>query len=224
MANEEHLRLLKQRIEGWNKWREQHPELLPDLSFAGLSEANLSGTNLSRTNFSRTNFSRANLNRAIFKEAQIGFTIFGSIDLRTAQGFETVEHMGPSTIGTDTLERSAGAIPEAFLRGAGLSDTSIAYARSLVSHHIQYYTCFISHSSKDQRFCNRLYADLQAKNVRTWYFPEDAIWGKPVWGEIDRSIKLYDKLVVVCSAHSLQSGPVQRAIARALQREDREGQ
>src|SRR5712692_7392980 len=41
--------------------------------------------------------------------------------------------------------------------------------------------------------------------------------------EIDRSIKLYDKLVVVCSKYSLQSGPVQREIERALQREDREG-
>jgi hypothetical protein len=53
--------------------------------------------------------------------------------------------------------------------------------------------------------------------------PEDAKWGEPVWGEIDRSIKIYDKLVVVCSKHSLQSGPVMREIERSLNREDREG-
>lgn len=70
---------------------------------------------------------------------------------------------------------------------------------------------------------NYRYADLCHHEVPGWYFPEDATWGKSAWGEIDSGIKLYDKLVVVCSEHSLQSGPVQREIERALQREDREG-
>jgi hypothetical protein len=63
---------------------------------------------------------------------------------------------------------------------------------------------------------------MQAKGLRVWYFPEDAKWGETVWGEIDRSIKTYDKLVVVCSKDSLQSGPVLREINRALNREDLE--
>ena len=58
--------------------------------------------------------------------------------------------------------------------------------------------------------------------MRCWYFPEDAKWGEPLWGEIDRSIRLYDKLVVVCSKHSLTSGPVLREIKRELDREDDE--
>ena len=55
------------------------------------------------------------------------------------------------------------------------------------------------------------------------YFPEDAKWGEPVWGEIDRSINVYDRLIVVCSERSLTSDPVLREIERALQREDNEG-
>ncbi len=47
-------------------------------------------------------------------------------------------------------------------------------------------------------------------------------WGEPVWGEIDTAIRHYDKLVVICSQHSLQSPPVIREIERALQKEDRE--
>ena len=43
-----------------------------------------------------------------------------------------------------------------------------------------------------------------------------------MWGEIDRGIRVYDKLVVVCSQDSLQSPAVLREIERALQREDRE--
>jgi len=40
-------------------------------------------------------------------------------------------------------------------------------------------------------------------------------------GKIDRS-QVCDKLGVVCSENSLQSGPVFREIERGLQREDRE--
>lgn len=79
-----------------------------------------------------------------------------------------------------------------------------------------------SYSTKDEAFVQRLYADLQSKGVRCWFFPEDAKWGGTVWGEIDRGIRVYDKLVVVCSQDSLQSPAVLREIERALQREDRE--
>jgi len=41
--------------------------------------------------------------------------------------------------------------------------------------------------------------------------------------EIERGIKHHNKLLVICSEHSLQSGPVLREIERAIQREDREG-
>jgi hypothetical protein len=94
--------------------------------------------------------------------------------------------------------------------------------KSLVDGGIDFYSCFISYSAKDEAFSSQLYGDLKAREVRCWLFPEDAEWGKPVWKEIDDSIKKYDKLVVICSENSLQSVPVNREIERALQREDRE--
>jgi|NGEPerStandDraft_6_1074524.scaffolds.fasta_scaffold548852_1 hypothetical protein len=39
MANPEHLAILKQGVEQWNKWRKEHPELWPHLSAADLEEA-----------------------------------------------------------------------------------------------------------------------------------------------------------------------------------------
>ena len=132
------------------------------------------------------------------------------------------EHVGPSTIGIDTIYKSKGNIPEVFLRGAGVPEDFIVYMRSLVGKAIDFYSCFISYSSQDDDFAQRLYADLQAKNVRCWKFDENAKWGEPVWGEIDTAIRHYDKLVVICSKHSLQSPPVIREIERALQKEDRE--
>ena len=89
-----------------------------------------------------------------------------------AKGLETCRHHGPSTIDHRTLQRS-GPLPLAFLRGVGLPDNLIDYLPSLLNQPIQFYSCFISYSSKDQEFAERLHADLQAKGVRCWFAPHD---------------------------------------------------
>jgi len=196
-----------------------------NLDTANLQGAKLDGANLTRAELGRANLSGAYLSGADLSGANLGWTIFADVDLSEVKGMETVRHQGPSTIGIDTLYESGGKINEFFLRGCGVPEEFISYIPSHIGARqaIQFYSCFISHSVKDKRFCERLYADLQAKQVRVWYFPEDAKWGEPVWGEIDKCIKIYDKLVVVCSKNSLQSGPVLREIQRALNREDHEG-
>ena len=188
-----------------------------NLTHAKLRMADLTGADLRYTNLTKATLIGGNLSSTVMWETNLS-----DIDLRDVQGLDSVEHWGPSTIGIDTIHRSQGQIPEVFLRGCGVPDSFIEYMASLVGKPFDFCSCFVSHSSRDKRFCERLYADLQANHVRTWYFPEDATWGKPVWGEIDQSIRVYDKLVVICSKHSLQSGPVNREIERALQREDRE--
>ncbi len=193
-----------------------------NLNNANLSRADLEGANLSEADLYEANLGRVVLDEANLSEARIAWTHLVDVDLSVVKGLETVTHSGPSSIGIDTIYRSKGAIPEVFLRKAGVPDTFLTYMHSLVGQPFEYFSCFISHSSKDKRFCDRLYADLQANHVRSWYFPADAKWGEPIWGEIDRSIKVYDKLIVVCSEHSLQSIPVQREMERALSREDQE--
>ena len=188
-----------------------------------LREVDFRGAHFRKPYFSRAHFDRVLFGDADLSQIRLAFTTFSDVDLSGAKGLDSIEHEGPSTIGIDTIYKSKGNIPEIFLRGCGVPEDMIAYARSLRGKEIDFYSCFISHSAKDKRFCERLYADLQAKGVRVWYFPEDAKWGETVWSEIDRSIKVYDKLIVVCSEHSLQSGPVNREIERALNREDKEG-
>jgi uncharacterized protein YjbI with pentapeptide repeats len=208
-----------------------------DLQYAKLNRASLIGVDFGMSDLSYADLSGAkirngclydavligtNLSGADLSGVEVGNTTLANNDLSSVKGLDSAIHHLPSSIGVDTIYLSKGNISEAFLRGAGLSDDFIAYAHTLRQQTIQLYSCFISHSSKDQRFCARLYGDLQANGVRTWYFPEDAKWGKPVWAEIDRGVKVYDKLVVVCSKNSLQSSPVQREIERALNREDEE--
>lgn len=200
-----------------------------------LRRADLSGANLTRANLQHADLTEANLRDADLWMVNLGGTdlrgadltncVMGEsnlceVDLSDVVGLETVRHGGPSTIGIDTIYKSKGRIPESFLRQAGVPENFIAYARSLVATALDFYSCFISFSKANQGFAERLYTDLRAKGVRCWYFPEDAKWGQPVWGEIDRSIRAYDKVIVICSTKSLQSGPVNREIERALQRED----
>ncbi len=72
MANQEHLKILKQGVDVWNKWREQHYDVIPSLdriSGADLSSANLSGANFLNTNFDWSDLSRSNLTKADLRYA-----------------------------------------------------------------------------------------------------------------------------------------------------------
>lgn len=195
-----------------------------DLSHTNLSDANLSDANLSEailcsTILNSTILNHTNLSGANLTHAAIGHTLFGSVDLRTVKGLETIEHSGPSTIGTDTILRSEGDIPEIFLRGAGLNDTFISYVLASAKKPIQYYTCFISYSSKDQEFAQRLHNDLQGNGVRCWFDREDLKIGDKFRVRIDESIRLYDKLLLVLSEHSLASNWVTYEVEKALNKE-----
>jgi TIR domain len=143
------------------------------------------------------------------------------VDLSTAQGLEAVQHSGPSTIGIDTLYRSRGNIPEVFLRGAGVPDDMITYIKALVGCPFEFYSCFISYSSKDQEFAERLYADLHSKKVRCWFAPEDLKIGEKFRATIDEAIRVRDKLLLVLSTHSMTSEWVETEVETAFEEEQR---
>ncbi len=144
------------------------------------------------------------------------------MDLREVQWLETIQHHGPSSIGLDTIYRSQGDIPEKFLREAGAPDSMIVYMRSLVVKPIDFYSCFISYSSKDQSFAERLYADLQSKGVRCWFAPEDLKWGERMRPGIEEAIRLHDKLLLILSKYSVASGWVEHEVKIALGKERKE--
>ncbi len=190
-----------------------------DLAGANLAGANLKGSNLGNSDLMSTNLYWARLPESDFSGARVGSTIFADNDLSTVTGLETVHHGGPSTIGIDTIYRSKGKIPEVFLRGCGVPDDFVIYAKSLVANPIEYYSCFISYSTKDQAFADRLYADLQNRGVRCWFAPHDVQGGKKLHEQIDEAIRLHDKLLLILSPHSMESEWVKTEIAKARKRE-----
>ena len=120
----------------------------------------------------------------------MGGTVLANTDLSAAKGLDTIQHWQPSTVGIDTFYRSKGMIPETFLRGCGVPDTMIAFIRSLVNQPIQFYSCFISYSSKDQECVDRLHTDLQTRGVRCWFAPEHMKIGDKILDRIDQEIRL----------------------------------
>ncbi len=185
-----------------------------DLTGADLSTANLQGADLRGANLFGTAVPHAN-----FHEATLGNTRFGDVDLSSARGLLTVKHFAPSTIGIDTFYRSKGEIPEAFLRGAGVPEAFIRLAGTQPQKRERTYSCFVCHSIRDRRFCDRLHADLQAYGVRTWYFQGDAPGPKRFLAELVAHPRMFDKVIVVCSRHSLETPAILRELEDAMRRE-----
>ena len=188
-----------------------------------LSGADLRVADLSASDLSGRKSPVGELQRGRFQRRHSCGTNFGDVDLSTAKGLETVVHNGPSIIGIDTIYKSRGKIPEVFLRGCGVPDEFIAYIGSMVGRPIEFYSCFISYSTKDQEFAERLHADLQAKGVRCWFAPHDIKGGRKIHEQIDEAIRLHDRLLLILSEHSMSSEWVKTEIAKARKREVKEG-
>jgi len=90
---------------------------------------------------------------------------------------------------------------------------------SLLSQPIQFYSCFISAAPEDEACAKRLYADLQAKDVRCWYAPEDLKTGDLLDPVIDKSIRQHDKLLLLLSKHSVTSESVKKEVRMAVEKE-----
>ena len=188
------------------------------LTRADLTGANLVGANLVGAELVRTNFDEASLDEANFASVYLYETIFADVNLTAVKSLDSCRHGGPSIIDHRTLERS-GKLPLSFLRGCGLPDTFIDYLPSLLNQPIQFYSCFISYSSKDEALAQRLHADLQDRGIRCWFAPEDMKIGDRFRVRIDEAIRMYEKLLLLLSEHSVASTWVEKEVETAFEKE-----
>jgi hypothetical protein len=100
-----------------------------------------------------------------------------------------------------------------------LPDNLIEYLPSLREDAIQFFSCFISYSTKDQLFADRLHADLQNKGVRCWFAPHDLPIGAKTLDAIDAAIRLKDKLLLILSKSSIDSDWVENEVSAAYAEE-----
>jgi hypothetical protein len=83
------------------------------------------------------------------------------------------------------------------------------------------YEIFISYSSKDKDFANKLYTDLRAKWIGCWFAPEHMKIGDKIRSTIDRAIRAGDKLLIILSKNSIQSAWVEKEVETAFEEEIR---
>ncbi|NER27507.1 MAG: pentapeptide repeat-containing protein [Symploca sp. SIO1C4] len=81
--------MIKQGVEIWNSWRQEQPEVKPDLREAQLMEVSLKGANLSETDFRGASLRGADLRRsklwqADLREADLRGTNLSEVDLGKA--------------------------------------------------------------------------------------------------------------------------------------------
>ncbi len=94
MASEEHIEILKQGIAYWNKWRDENPDVEPDLSnlhilevvdiTTGLSGINLSNAYMSGCDFFAADLTNANLERAVLEHCNCYSASFDRANLKSA--------------------------------------------------------------------------------------------------------------------------------------------
>ena len=109
-----------------------------------------------------------------------------------------------------------------FFQGAGVPHTLLEYLPGILeSNPLQFFPCFISYSTEDESFADRLNQDLNSADIQTWKWDRDAVRGRDLHQSIDRAIQHYDKTILICSVNSLTSPQVEPEIVAALDKEKR---
>ena len=206
-----------------------------DLRYANLEEANLPGANLSYADLSWTNLSGANLRGAALNATSLtladlsgadlrgatitnanlestvvvnclmGFTKVINCDLSKSIGLETARHTGPCSLGLDTLARSGGLIPKAFLENAGVAEPLLAAQEAMKGASRSYPTVLIVGSAEDDELAARLRSGLVASQIPAWAIAADDEAAVLSGGILFEHTPFYDGLVLLCTAQSLES-------------------
>lgn len=194
------------------------------LDGANLTGAELAGVDVSHSSLFNANFSYANLSGANLAYTSMLKTILAGVNLSQVIGLERVSVWGPCEVSVSTIYLSQGKIPEEFLRECAVPDELIINIPSLVTamNPIQFSSCFLSYSGKDEEFARRLRSRLRDAGIRVWFAPEDVKGGEKLYEQITHAIQIHDRLLLVLSEHSLKSEWVMTEIRRARKVEMRE--
>jgi hypothetical protein len=206
MANESHLEMLSRGVTAWNQWRDEHPEIIPDLSEPPPSQLeadigklvdavgsiimrdrappndrlasgmNLVGVNLREALLSRADFSRAILMLAKLERADLSDTSLAGAILTSAN------LTGANLRGANL----AGAI----LRGAQLMDATLSDAILTMADLADVKASGADFSGADLTSSVLVGADLSGANLTGSHVYGVSAWNVNLDGAIQRDLSI----------------------------------
>lgn len=186
-----------------------------------LTRGKWTGVDARRTDLLRTDLSFSHWRGSDLSDAAMSSTVMASTDLGSVSGLNSVVLDGPCPIDDSTI-RTLDPVPQIFLRNCGLTDELITFYQRAAEGE-SFYTVFVSYSSADQDFADRVRADLQDAGIRVWLATENLKTGDRFRQVIYDAIRAHDKLLLVLSCNSIVSEWVEDEVNAALDREKEEG-
>lgn len=197
-----------------------------------LEDSNLEGANLTGANLISAEMQGVRLAGADLEGARFGQTSIGGVDLSAALNLDLATHFRPSAVSSDSLRLTASGLatrPEPtrrevfrFLSNSGVDEELLSVVRSWIGKPIEFHSVFLSHSSLDKAFARRLYSDLRNVGVNCWFDEKEILPGDSILDMVDHGIKVWEKLLLVCSRNSLSTRTgwwVEQELERALAKE-----
>lgn len=186
MADKEHLAQLKRGVENWNRWREENPNIKPNLSKAKLSKTHLPGINLNDADLSNANLSEAVLGEAELEDANLSYsnlveTYLGGANLSGAN-FNWACLLAANLSGADLsmanlirADLMAACLDGAFIAGASLNSadltdadlTNVDLREALLVEAVLQNTCLVGADLRKARLwgANLSNADFRSANL-----------------------------------------------------------
>ncbi len=202
-----------------------------DLSWANLSRANLKGANLTATvlkladlteaDLRGAKITKADLDSTILYKASMGITLLANCDLSRTIGLESVLHSGPSTISLDTITGSRGSVPPSFLKGAGVAEPLIAAQNAVSEAGRAFPTVLLVCSKDDDDLARRLGEGLALAKISSWSLAADDEEALQSGEATLDHTAYYDRLVLLCTAGSLDHPLTSRYFAELARSNER---
>ena len=191
MANQEHVDFLKEcvnkgktGIKEWNKWREEHPEIEPDLRKADLKGVNLKVNRLGEADWVTANLTMVHLEEADLSEADLDNTNLRGAYLTGAKLWTaSLVEVDLSEADLEEANLSIADLSGADLSGADLRGAELGEAK-LFEANLR---------GADLRGADLIGASLVAANFTNANLTGCSIYGTPAWdvqleGAIQRNL------------------------------------
>jgi hypothetical protein len=201
-----------------------------DLTGACLSQADFTQADLGRARLNNVTIDAAELRGANLDEAILSSAHLDDLDVTAFCDARTLNHSSPSFIDSRTVIRSFKhpklkrfmvecGVPEIFAEY--MIECARAVSEPVLRSLMQ--STFISYGGEDEKVAKKLYNALRANNVIAFFFPESALLGERIDTEVFRRLHEHDRVLLVCSRHSLNQKGVLNEIQETLNREARDG-